>query len=646
MRRRTRRGEYFLAMPGAVLNVRCFMNEELQKVVEAGKLSPELAEKLGQLEPGTYCQHRSWGFGRIAEWNLLTGQVFIDFGTKKGHPMQLEYAAETLAPIDASSVRVQAASNPEALRARISEDPAGVIRDVLRDQGGKATVEQITAVFVPHALDAAAFKKFWESAKKKLKNDPMVHLPSKKGLPIELHDQPVNAGAKLLETFHGARHPKDQVLALDSIVKALDDFAKEVDEMKTLAATVEDAARKGQKLQPVQAVEMLLARDEICERHEALKPGADAPSVSDILRSEQSRLPELFAALPASKHRRVLSHFPAAFEDRWKDRAQVLALKATPRLVQEIARLFEGQGVRDEFAAALDKWLRERTVTPEILWWLCQERGADFQEHFTPGLFSAIIVALENDMLGDITRGTKLHDLVMDDKALLGDLLGDADPVIVRDAVRKLKLTTVFDDLNKRSLLARIIKLHPEIQSMITGDGDETRSASLVVSWASLERRRLEYEDLINRQIPQNTKDISIARSYGDLRENFEFKSAKEQQRVLLRRKSEMERELTSARGTNFEDVDTSKVSIGSIVTIFDLAAETSETFSILGAWDGSPENGLVSYQAAIGQALMGHAPGESVQLPTESGVRNVRIEKIEPFKDLEMLKVGEQAPA
>jgi len=216
----------------------------------------------------------------------------------------------------------------------------------------------------------------------------------------------------------------------------------------------------------------------------------------------------------------------------------------------------------------------------------------------------------------------------------------------VRDAVRKLKLTTVFDDLNKRSLLARIIKLHPEIQSMITGEQDDSKAENLVVSWASLERRRAEYDDLVNRQIPQNTKDISIARSYGDLRENFEFKSAKEQQRVLLRRKSEMERELSMARGTNFEDVDTSKVSIGAVVKLRDHETGGEEEFAILGAWDGAPEKGIVSYQAAIGQALLGKAVGDDVELPTESGVRNVKIVDISAFKNLELLKAPEQAPA
>jgi transcription elongation GreA/GreB family factor len=623
------------------------MNEELQKVVEAGKLTPEAAGKLEQLEPGAYCQHKSWGFGRIAEWNLLTGQVFIDFGAKKSHPMQLEYAAQTLTPIPQEYIRAQAAANPEAVRARAVEDPAGLARDIVRDHAGRATIEQITATLVPHAMDAAAFKKFWDAAKKKLKSDTHVHLPSKKGEPIELHDAPVNAGAKLIENFHGTRHPKDQVLALDLILKSLDDLVKEVDEMKKLAAMVEDAADKGQRLYAVQAVEMLLARDEICERHEALQPGANAPTVADILRGEQARLADLFSNLPSSKHRRVLAHFKTAFADRWQDRALALALKATPRLVQEISKLFEGEGLKEDFSAAIDKWIRERAISPEVLLWLCKERGAGYPQYFNIGLFGAVIASLEDDaLLSDITRGTKLHDLIMDDKKLVADLLADADSISVRDTVRKLKLTTVFDDLNKRSLLARIIKLHPDIQAMITGEQEESRSASLVVSWASLDRRREEYEDLINRQIPQNTRDISIARDYGDLRENFEFKSAKEQQRVLLRRKSDMERELELARGTNFEDVDPSKVAIGASVVLLDPATGATEEYHILGAWDGAPEKNIVSYQAGIGKALIGKAVGEDVQVPTEKGDRTLRIESIEPFKNLELLRSSEQAPA
>ena len=301
--------------------------------------------------------------------------------------------------------------------------------------------------------------------------------------------------------------------------------------------------------------------------------------------------------------------------------------------VIEIARLVEKEGRAEELRAALARWISERSASSEILVWLCKERGGAFPELFGADLFGAVLSALERDQLAE-KRGARLHDLLLEDRSLVGDLLESAEPDRVRDAMRRLLLTPVFDDLNKRSLLARIVKLYPEMQSMISGDAGE-REETLTVSWASLEKRKEEFEDLVNRQIPQNTKDIAIARSYGDLRENFEFKSAKEQQRVLMRRRAEAERDLSRARGTNFENPDTDQVSIGTVVTLRDSKGD-EETYSILGAWDSAPELGIISYKAVIGQALLGKSLGESAELPTESGTRSVTIVRIEPFTDLD----------
>ena len=75
------------------------MDAELQKLVDAGKLTTAGAETLEQLKPGTFCLHKSWGFGRVADWNLLLNQILIDFPGKKAHAMQLTYAAENLTVI-------------------------------------------------------------------------------------------------------------------------------------------------------------------------------------------------------------------------------------------------------------------------------------------------------------------------------------------------------------------------------------------------------------------------------------------------------------------------------------------------------------------------------------------------------------------
>lgn len=612
------------------------MTEEIQQAIDTGKISPQAAETIALLTPGAFCLHKSWGFGQVAEWTLVTGQILIDFDSRKKHPMQADYAAETLRPIPNEHILARTAADSTAVQTAAKEDPVGLVRDILRDHGGSATNAQIASVLTPSIFNTAAYKKWWDATKKKLKGDGHFQLPIKKTDPIVLLDEAVAPGSSLLETFRGARHLKDQVAALDQVTKALGDFADEVEELRALASQIEEAAHKGRRLQPAQALELLLARDEILSRHDALQPAENAPAVSDILIGEQSRLPELFAGLPASKQRRAVEQFPVAFGDDWLRILFRLAKEAPARLVVDISRVAKKEGHEVEFSAALARWISERSASSEILIWLCKERGAGFPDIFGPDLLSAVFSALELDQLNE-KRGTRLQDLLFDDRELIGDFIKDAKPDEVRDLTRRLIMSPVFEEMSKRSLLARIIKLHPEMQSLVSGDST-SQAETLTVSWASLEKRKEEFEDLIGRQIPENLRDITIAKEEGDLRENFGFKAAKEQQRVLQRRRAEGERDLSLARGTNFEDADTKQVSIGTAVTLRD-ASGREETFNILGAWDSAPDLGIVSYKAAIGQALMGRKPGDEAELPAENGTRTTTIQSISRFTDIEILK-------
>jgi len=100
---------------------------------------------------------------------------------------------------------------------------------------------------------------------------------------------------------------------------------------------------------------------------------------------------------------------------------------------------------------------------------------------------------------------------------------------------------------------------------------------------------------------------------------------------VLMRRKSELEQMLHNARGTSFADADTSRVSIGTVATLRDKDSGKEETYTILGAWDGNPDLHIISYQTAIGQALLGRKVGEVVLLNREQGFAQLEIVSIEP---------------
>jgi transcription elongation GreA/GreB family factor len=186
--------------------------------------------------------------------------------------------------------------------------------------------------------------------------------------------------------------------------------------------------------------------------------------------------------------------------------------------------------------------------------------------------------------------------------------------------------------MDKRSLLARLVKAHPAVQSLITGDQARQETA-LLVSWESLERRQTEYRDLVDKKIPANSKEIAIARSYGDLRENHEYKAAKEMQKVLLRRKDELEAQFNRARGMNFANAKTEVAGPGTVVVVTDLATNQAETFTILGAWDSDPDKGVISYLTPVAMSLVNRKVGDEVEFELHGSKRRHRIEKIDAWK-------------
>src|SRR5439155_20315849 len=111
----------------------------------------------------------------------------------------------------------------------------------------------------------------------------------------------------------------------------------------------------------------------------------------------------------------------------------------------------------------------------------------------------------------------------------------------------------------------------------------------------------------------------------------FECKAAKQMQDVVMRRKAELEQRLHNARGNSFENVDTSRVSIDTIVTLRSVGTSHEETYTILGEWDSDPDRRIISYQTAIGQALLERKLGETVSLNTDHGVAQFMIVSIQP---------------
>ena len=606
------------------------MDTELEKLVEAGTLQPQSAAQLEKLKPGTFCLHKSWGFGRVAEWNLLLNQIVIDFAGKKGHPMQLQYAAGNLEPVPAEHFLARKATDLATIKKLAKEDPVAVVRNILESSDGQATPQQIGEWMIGDVFTEAEWKRWWESAKKQLKASGAFSIPAKKTDPIQLRGEGISHADELISSFHQARQPKQQIAALDQIVKFYQQFKEPEKQLQPVITSIENVATRNQKIHPELAFELILGRDDLLEHFPQLHTTHVGLTLAKLIADEETRLISILPKLSAAKEKRVLQALPTTLGERWTTRALQLMQATHGRMVAQIPRVFSEAGQHEEFRSTLERSIREHSATSEMLVWLCTERN-EWKELIGPELLAAILSAIEREQHRAVAgRNSKLQRLLVEDRQLIADIFRESDVAIARDAMRRLQLSHLFDELTRRSLLARIVKVFPELESMITGSQPETKAAPLVVSWSSLQKRKAEYEELVKKKIPENTKEIQIARSYGDLSENFEYKAAKQMQAVLVRRRSELERDLQNARGTSFENPDTSRVSIGTIVTVRDKGSKNSESYTILGAWDGEPERHIISYQTAIGQALLGHKSGETVTLNTDQGTAEFEIISIE----------------
>jgi transcription elongation GreA/GreB family factor len=606
------------------------MDAELEKLVEGGKLTTKSADQLEKLKPGTFCLHKSWGFGRVREWNLLLNQIVIDFATKKSHPMQAQYAAENLMPLPPEHFLVRKATDIDSVKNLAKEKPVALVQNILESLDGKASAQQIGEWLIGEVFTEAEWKRWWESTRKALKASGAFSVPAKKTDLIQIRGEGVSHADELLAAFNKARQPKQQIAAVEQIIKSYEQFKESEKQLQPIVVAIENAAARNQKLHPELAFELIIARDDLIARVPSLHTTHIGLTLPKLIVEEEKRLTSVLPNLPAAKEKRVLQALPAALGPGWTARALRLMEASRGRMVAQIPRILNEAGQHAELRAMLERSIREHSATSEMLIWLCGEKE-NWSDLITPDLLWAILAALEREQHSSAGRASRLQRALVDDRELLGEMFNKVDVGLARDAMRRLQLTPLFDELTKRSLLARMVKVYPELETMIVGAEPQEKTAPLIVSWSSLEKRRAEYEEIVKAKIPENSKEIAIARSYGDLSENFEFKAAKQMQSVLMRRKAELEQMLHDARATSFENPDTSRVSIGTNVTLRNAETNSEETYTILGAWDGDPDRHIISYQTAIGQALLGHEVAETISLNTDDGVAQFIIVSIQP---------------
>ena len=216
------------------------------------------------------------------------------------------------------------------------------------------------------------------------------------------------------------------------------------------------------------------------------------------------------------------------------------------------------------------------------------------------------------------------------DEHLLEDFIETSD----RDTVTRIYILIAdikdLDSVLKAKLHTQIQKRFPDF-NFFDSEEKESTSLGLIVTARMLEEKKKELQNILDVRIPQNQKDLGYAISLGDLRENSEYKAAREEQAKLSNLSTRLQNDIERAKVFDPLTANTKKVGFGTRVTIENLTDQKGqEVYTILGPWESDPENGIISYLSPLGRELFNKKVGETVEVNIMDQNKKYKVLSIE----------------
>lgn len=137
-------------------------------------------------------------------------------------------------------------------------------------------------------------------------------------------------------------------------------------------------------------------------------------------------------------------------------------------------------------------------------------------------------------------------------------------------------------------------------------------------------QKYLDYLKTTRRQ--EVVEKLKSAREFGDLSENSEYDSARDDQRKLEAEIEKIEETLRLAKIVDVKDVDTTKVGVGTKVKLYDEEFDEEVEYTIVGSLECNPNKGMISNESPLGKSLMGKKKGDIVEVNAPAGVVKMKV--------------------
>jgi transcription elongation factor GreA-like protein/transcription elongation GreA/GreB family factor len=587
-------------------------------------------EKHISFDTGNYVFHRSWGIGKIS--NIKDDVFIIDFAAKPGHRMSLKMAVKALKILDDEHIWVlKSTQKKEELREHVKSDPAWALRNIIKSFNNVADMKKIKEELTPSVLTAGEWAKWSSEARKLLKTDPAFgNLPYKLDKFV-VRDKPISFEEKTFNKFTAEKSFFARVAAIQEFLEHSDPDSDYFSEMFAYFNTF----LKSFSTVNENSVTSYLLVQKIVHMYPHLNPGIDFTFTELFEKIENPA--ELFSSIADNELKREFLLQVKKQIDRW---AEIFA---------QLFYQYQSKYIVDELVAA-KQWAVLKEMCTQVL-----SHYREFREPFiwisknllTEPWFERMEVKPEKILIGmihllditfrevnnrrDVSLNRKLNkhiqDFLFKEERLVNFLLESGEESITRlyvlvDEVKELSPSV------KINLKHRIKEKFPGYKFL--GEAEkESFSRGMMVMRSSYENKQKELRRIIELEIPENSKEIGVAMSKGDLRENAEYKAALEKQELLKSSASRLQVELQNAQIFDRDHLQTDTISFCTRARIRNLENDEVEEYVILGPWESRPDENIISYLSPFGAELWNHAKGDTLEFEINEKEFRYQVEDI-----------------
>ncbi|MDR1839887.1 MAG: transcription elongation factor GreA [Treponema sp.] len=599
-------------------------------------------EKHIAFDKGNYVYHRTWGVGRIA--GIQGDDIRIDFSKKRGHSMSLKMAVGALQTLSKDHIWVLKATNKKKeLREKIKDGDENIIwalKTIIKSFSNACDMKKIKAEVFPALLTAGEWTTWSGKAREILKTNPEFGVSPDNSDVFTVRERPITVTEKLYNEFTAQKDFYDRVSAIREYAsnKNASPDSEYFTEMFSYftaflpsaagEAHKSNAAHSNSRITPVSgrnteySIVSFLLINELAEnkKYSHLKQSITA-GFSDIF-AKIKDVPALFINLKDAKLKTEFLHNVKLHVGEWPDIYKNLFSFSQ---ISSITEQLEEAGYQDKLTAMCNECFEHYRDNREAVVWLYKNsRNTSWFKAADIGVEKQLITLIHIlDVTGrdiqnhkDTVENRKInkmvHNILFKDGELVSFFDNSDEDAIIR-IFTFINNVKDLDPQDKENLRSKIIDKHPGFKFF--GETErKVSSRALFVTHAMYEEKKKQLAHIMDVEVPLNSKEIEHALSLGDLRENAEYKAAKEKQEQLNSNAARLKEEIDRAKLFDPNSVNTSKVSFGTKVILRNKTADRQEEYTILGPWESDPKNNIISYLSPFGSAILNKTSGESFE--------------------------------